>query len=448
MASPWSLMPWTRCPRWTSLARASNSSCVSRLATLVFAERHAGTRTFHSYQQQQQQQRQQRCGQGFGGGGARKLLTCTAFVSAAGLGYALYNWRDDVRQGIKGLNRSVVPNCPAVHAHPLPPSDGGQNRDKYNFIADVVEVSASAVVYIEIWDNNNINFFTKKPIATSNGSGFIVGQDGLILTNAHVVENKPNTTVKVRLYDGSTHTGIIEDVDLKTDLATVRINKTNLPVMKLGCSANIRPGEFVVAIGSPLTLSNTITSGIVSSVNRQIQELGTNNRRMGYIQTDAAINFGNSGGPLVNLNGEAIGINAMKVTPGISFAIPIDDAKEFLKKAELRRKSKNVTLREAPRRRYMGVKMHTLTPEILHEMQQCNEYVNVQHGVLLWKVTPGSPAYCAGLIPGDIVTHANGEPVLDSNNMYKIIEQPGTIKLKILRKGKVLDIQVKPENIY
>ncbi|XP_077273099.1 HTRA2-related serine protease isoform X2 [Temnothorax americanus] len=445
MASPWSRMPWTR---WTSLAKASSSRCVSRLATLVFAERHAGIRTFHSYQQQQQQQRQQQCGQGFGfgGGGARKLLTCAAFVSAAGLGYALYNWRDYVRQGIEGLNRSVVPNCPVVHAHP--PSDGGQNRDKYNFIADVVEVTASAVVYIEIWHNNTIDIFTKKPV-TTNGSGFIVSQDGLILTNAHVVENnKPNTTVKVRLYDGSTYTGIIEDIDLKTDLATVRINKTNLPVMKLGCSANIRPGEFVVAIGSPLTLSNTITSGIVSSVNRQSQEIGINNRHMGYIQTDAAINSGNSGGPLMNLNGEAIGINAMKVTAGISFAIPIDDAKEFLKKAELNRKNKNVTLREAPRR-YIGVTMYTLPPEFLYGLQHNNnEYVNIQHGVLIWKVIPGSPAFCAGLVPGDIVTHANGEPMLDSNTLYKMIEQPGTMKLQILRKGKVLAIQVKPENIY
>lgn len=339
------------------------------------------------------------------------------------------------------------PNYPVIHAVSLPPSNGNQNRDRYNFIADVVEISAPSVVYIEIKDNRRIDFFTGKPATTSNGSGFIVSQDGLILTNAHVVVNKPNTTVKVRLYDGSTYTGIIEDVDLQSDLATVRINKTNLPVMKLGCSANIRPGEFVVAIGSPLALSNTITSGVISSVNRPSQELGLHNPRMGYIQTDAAITFGNSGGPLVNLNGEAIGINAMKVTSGISFAIPIDYAKEFLKKVELRKKDKGITFQEAPRRRYMGITMQTLMPDTLLEMQQFNEYMHVRHGVLVWKVMLGSPAHNAGLQPGDIVTHANGEPVVDSSNIYTILEQPGTIKLQIIRKGKILYITVEPEDI-
>jgi len=371
----------------------------------------------------------------------RKFLTCTAFASAAGLGYALYNWSYDARQRIESL---AVPNS-VVHAISLPPN-GGQNRDKYNFIADVVEKTAPAVVYIEIRDHKSMDFFTGKPI-TNNGSGFIISQDGLILTNAHVVVNKPNTTtLKVRLHDGTTYTGVVEDIDLQSDLATVRINKTNLPIMKLGSSANIRPGEFVVAIGSPLALSNTITSGIVSSVNRQSQELGINNQHMGYIQTDAAITFGNSGGPLVNLNGEVIGINAMKVMPGISFAIPIDYAKEFLKRTELRRKSKDVTFKEVSKKRYMGITILTLTSEILNEIQQYKEYMSVQHGVFIWKVIPDSPAYNVGLQPGDIVTHANGEPVLDTNGIYKILEQPGTIKLQILRKGRVLYIQVEPDN--
>lgn len=137
MASSWSRMPWT------SLARASGSR-VQRLAVLVFAERLAGARTFHSRQPRQQQH-----GETAGDGAARKLLTCTALVSAAGLGYALYTWRNDLRRRAEGL---ALPNCPVVHA--ISSSDGNQNRDKYNFIADVVEISAPAVVYIEIRDNN------------------------------------------------------------------------------------------------------------------------------------------------------------------------------------------------------------------------------------------------------------------------------------------------------
>lgn len=137
-------------------------------------------------------------------------------------------------------------------------------RDKHNFIADVVEQTAPAVVYIEIKDTRRVDFFSGSAATVSNGSGFIIADDGLILTNAHVVANRPHAKVEVRLFNGTVYNGVVEDVDHHGDLATVRIKAKNLPVMKLGDSSALRPGEFVVAIGSPLALSNTVTSGVVS----------------------------------------------------------------------------------------------------------------------------------------------------------------------------------------
>lgn len=138
-----------------------------------------------------------------------------------------------------------------------------KRRNQFNFIADVVEVCSPSVVYIEIKDSRRLDFFTGKPMTVSNGSGFVIREDGLIVTNAHVVTNKPHATVEVRLHNGIIYNGVVEDVDMQSDLATVRIPVRNLPVMRFGNSSELRPGEFVVAIGSPLALSNTVTSGVV-----------------------------------------------------------------------------------------------------------------------------------------------------------------------------------------
>merc|ERR1739838_230946 len=237
-------------------------------------------------------------------------------------------------------------------------------------------------------------------MAMSNGSGFIVSEDGLILTNAHVVTNRPrSSSVMVRLQDGEEYEGVIEEVDTMSDLALVRIKRNGLGIMPLGSSSDLRPGEFVVALGSPLSLSNTITSGIVSSTGRGGKELGIRSPKdMQYIQTDASITFGNSGGPLVNLDGEVIGINSMKVTSGISFAIPIDYAKEFMTKAQKKRDTlaKFPDSKSGSRRRYLGITMLSLTPEILMEMQTRSGGPHIPtdttHGVMVWRVVVGSPA--------------------------------------------------------
>ncbi|NXA83701.1 HTRA2 protease, partial [Thryothorus ludovicianus] len=211
--------------------------------------------------------------------------------------------------------------------------------------------------------------FLGRDVPISNGSGFLVSPDGLIVTNAHVVANRRR--VRVKLASGEMYDAVVQDVDQVADIATIKIKPKSsfilachspgdagswghslcpalslypvslpqhpLPTLPLGRSAEVRQGEFVVAMGSPFALQNTITSGIVSSVQRGSRELGLAATDMEYIQTDAAIDFGNSGGPLVNLDGEVIGVNTMKVTSGISFAIPSDRLRKFLQKDEQRK---------------------------------------------------------------------------------------------------------------
>lgn len=148
------------------------------------------------------------------------------------------------------------------------------NRQKFNFIADVVDQCAPAVVNIDIVDKRRIDLETGGPVIESNGSGFIVEPDGLILTNAHVVMRKPHTSVRVQLHDGRSFDAKIEDVDDKSDLATIRIACSNLPTLRLGTSNDLRVGEFVAALGSPLSLNNTVTQGVVSSLHRPSKQIG------------------------------------------------------------------------------------------------------------------------------------------------------------------------------
>lgn len=161
------------------------------------------------------------------------LISCAIGTGIVGFCYLRDRLRDDV---------------PTVHAATAPVS----RRSQFNFIADVVEITAKSLVYIEIQDTRKVDYYTGKAATISNGSGFIVDPDGLILTNAHVVVNKPRSMVSVRLTDGRIFQGVVEAVDPVSDLATVRIQCKKLPALKLGDSSSLRSGEFVVALGSPL----------------------------------------------------------------------------------------------------------------------------------------------------------------------------------------------------
>ncbi|XP_054653616.1 serine protease HTRA2, mitochondrial-like isoform X1 [Dunckerocampus dactyliophorus] len=314
-------------------------------------------------------------------------------------------------------------------------------RYKYNFIADVVEKSTPAVVYIEIVGRHP---FSGREMAVSNGSGFIISSDGLIVTNAHVVANKRG--VRVKLTNGEIYYATVQDVDQVADIATIKISAKNpLPTLALGRSSDIRQGEFVVAMGSPFALRNTITSGIISSVQRGSKELGLSKPNMEYIQTDAAIDFGNSGGPLINLDGEVIGINTMKVTAGISFAIPSDRLRSFLDQAANRKKGSWFGQSET-KRRYIGVMMLTLTQSIIAELKLRDpSFPDVTHGILIHRVIMGSPANRAGLLPGDVVLEINGAKVNTSEEIYTAVRSSDMITMVVQRGREQLHLQMTPE---
>ena len=256
------------------------------------------------------------------------------------------------------------------------------------------------------------------------GSGFIVGADGVILTNAHVVEGADE--VRVKLSDRREFKGKVVGLDHTTDIAVVRIDAKSLPTVKLGDASKIRVGEWVVAIGSPFGFENTVTSGIVSGTSRSLPE----GSYVPFIQTDAAVNPGNSGGPLFNMQGEVIGINSAIYSRtggymGLAFAIPIDVAKnveeQLLKTGKVQRGRLGVGIQEvsASLAKSFGLDRPT--------------------GALVSTVESGGPAEKAGLQPGDVILGFNGKKIETSSELPPLVAQikPGTkSELEIWRGGK------------
>ena len=267
----------------------------------------------------------------------------------------------------------------------------------------------------------------------SSGSGFIIDKEGRILTNNHVVRDAES--IKVTLNDGRTFKARTVGTDQATDVAVIKIEGPNLPVLPLGDSDRLRIGDWAIAIGNPLgDLRGSVTVGIISAQGRSnLNIFGGTPDFQDFIQTDASINFGNSGGPLCNIRGEVIGINTAINTSGqgIGFAIPINLAKHV---------AEQLVAHGTVKRAMIGVTLANMTPEIAEGFGLGN-----QQGVIIQSVFPGSPAERAGLQRNDVIVELNGSPVTDRDKFrLKIADTPsGTrVRLGVLRDGKRVNSEV------
>jgi serine protease Do len=265
------------------------------------------------------------------------------------------------------------------------------------------------------------------------GSGVIVTHDGYILTNNHVVDSA--NEVRVELPDRRTFDAKVIGTDAPTDLAVVKVDAKDLPTLAIGDSDAVRVGDVVLAVGNPLNIGETVTSGIISAKGRQTNLGGDGYEN--FLQTDAAINHGNSGGALVNTTGQLIGINSQIVSPsdgniGIGFAIPSNMAKTVMDQL-----IKSGTVR----RGMLGVKVQPISPDMAVAMN-----LPSSQGAVVSDVDDGSPAAHAGLQQGDVITQFDGKPVSDSNQLRNMVAstQPGTtVSLQVLRHGKTENVQAK-----
>ena len=335
------------------------------------------------------------------------------------------------------------------------------SSENHNFVSSAVKNVASAVVKIDterLVERQQFDPTLLDPLLRDllgepgilperergQGSGVIINDNGLVLTNAHVVEKVDD--VSVTLADGTICDGQVLGTDVITDLALVKIKEsTYASYAPLGNSEDLEVGDWAIALGTPYGLEKTVTLGIISSLHRDINSLGFSDKRLDLIQTDAAINPGNSGGPLINSNGEVIGINTLVRSgpgAGLGFAIPINLAKnvsdQLLKNGEVIHP-------------YLGVQLISLNPKIAKEHNQDpNSLVQLpeRNGALIQSVIPNSPAEKAGLRRGDLVIAAENVSIEEPKTLLDEVEKAKIGKvflLNVLRDNKEIQINIKPE---
>jgi S1-C subfamily serine protease len=354
---------------------------------------------------------------------------------------------------------------PATANTQLASSSGMLAGVNTNFITQVVEKVGPAVVRINAsttiaanqgsTDEFDDPFFRRffgdkmpqkgrseeREIKQGTGSGFIINNNGQIITNAHVVAGA--TKVTVTLKDGRTIAGKVKGIDRVTDVAVVEVAEQNLPSIQIGNSDRLKPGEWAIAIGNPLGLDNTVTAGIVSATGRTSAEIGAADKRVNYIQTDAAINPGNSGGPLLNATGQAIGMNTaiLRGTQGLGFAIPINTAMRIANQLIASGKVDHP---------FLGIQMVNLTPQLKAEINNdpnVNLKIDVDKGTLIARVVRNSPAAKGGIKSGDIIQSVNGKVVQNSNEVQQTVETTkigNSIQVQVRRNGQTINLNITP----
>ncbi len=270
------------------------------------------------------------------------------------------------------------------------------------------------------------------------GSGFVVSSDGLIVTNAHVVDGSDK--VEVTLKDGRTYKGKVMGTDSLTDVAVIKIDAESLPAVTFADSDRLQPGEWAIAIGNPLGLDNTVTTGIVSATGRTSTQIGVADKQVSFIQTDAAINPGNSGGPLLNAQGEVIGVNTAIIqnAQGIGFAIPVNTARDIAEELIAKGKADHP---------FLGIQMVEITPDLRKQLKsQKNIELSANKGILIVGVVPNSPADNAGLRSGDIIHKIGDRQVSKADEVQQIVAktQAGDrLPLSLQSNDKQRQIEVK-----
>ena len=335
-----------------------------------------------------------------------------------------------------------------------------QESESHSFVANVASKVSPSVVRIDIEREfqtdefesdlldpllkdllGDLGTFPKKE--RGQGSGVIIDSSGLVLTNAHVVERVDR--VIVTLQNGNQVDGTVVGTDQVTDLALVKIKEfPDLESAKLGDSEDIQVGDWAIALGTPYGLESTVTLGIVSSLHRDINSLGFSDKRLDLIQTDAAINPGNSGGPLINANGEVIGINTLVRSgpgAGLGFAIPINLASKV---------TNQLLTNGEVIHPYLGAQLVLLNERIAKEHNQDPNaliFLPERSGALVQSVIPQSPAEEGGLRRGDLVINAGGNAINDPRSLLMQVENAQIGKpfqLEVLRNNKEINLFIKP----